>query len=149
MNPTPAVVPNLAMNTGCAKILEAQHVEVVGISPMGPMGVLMRLVAHRRNLKGSLIATQSNYPFDKDPDVEWLHASLAWNDVMPTYGDLQMLHRAVFGRRRYAYQVFAPEAKHIDGSVRDGLPAHEYALHLFGRVDGKPALPEFGMFGHI
>lgn len=149
MSPNPLVVPRLAMNTGCAKILQAQHVEVTGIMPQGPMGVLMRLAAPRRGLIGSLIATQSNYPFDKDPLTEWLHASIAWNDVMPTYGDLQMLHRAVFGRRRYAYEVFAPESAHIDGSVRDGLPAHEYARHLWGKVSGEPALPDFGKFGHI
>ena len=143
------VVPSLAMNTGCVKILEQAHIEVIGVRRQGPMGVLMALANHTLEVRGSLIATQSNHPYAADPDVEWLHASLAWQTQMPSYEDLQLLHRAVFGRRRYAYQVFAPAEKHIDGSTRDGLPAHEFALHLFGRVDGKPVLPEFGMFGHI
>lgn len=144
-----SVVPSLAMNTGCTKILREAGVEVAGIKQQGPMGVLMALRHPGRGLHGSLIATQSNYPWAADPLTEWLHASLAWAQEMPSYEDLQLLHRAVFGRRRYAYQVFAPAQQHIDGSVRDGLPAHEHALHLWGEVSGRAVLPEFGQFGHI
>jgi hypothetical protein len=137
------------MNTGCVKILTAAGVEVAGVAPLGPMGVVLTVRHHARALTGSLIATQTNHPQAADPLAEWLHASLAWEAEMPSYADLVLLHRAVFGRKRYAYQVFAPQHKHINGSVRDGLPAHEHALHLWGKVNGTPVLPEFGWLGHI
>jgi hypothetical protein len=70
----------------------------------------------------------------------WIHASIAGRDEMPTYQDLADLHAAVFGDR-YAYQVFAPPAEHVN--------IHAYALHLWGRLDGQHALPRFGIFGTI
>ena len=75
----------------------------------------------------------------QDDDVEWLHASIV-RPWMPTYQDLTLLHKGVFGDG-YAYQVFAPPDQHIN--------IHDRALHLFGRFDGKPALPEFGRYGTI
>lgn len=71
---------------------------------------------------------------EHDDGVEWLHASIV-RPWMPTYKDLTMLHKAVFGDG-YAYQVFAPADQHIS--------IHDRALHLWGRLDGKPVLPEFG-----
>lgn len=66
---------------------------------------------------------------------EWVHASIARHDkTMPSYDELAMLHQVVFGDG-WAYQVFAPPAKHVN--------IHEYALHLWGRLDGAPALPDF------
>lgn len=65
---------------------------------------------------------------------EWIHASISHRDRMPTHDDLKLLHRAVFGDG-WAYQVFAPLTEHIN--------IHPFALHLFGRLDGKPALPDF------
>jgi hypothetical protein len=82
-----------------------------------------------RHGTGSVIVTV----FDED-DVEWIHASIAWRDSMPSYGDLKMLHQAVF-QDGWAYQVFTPPSDHVN--------IHEHALHLWGRVDGKPALPDF------
>lgn len=75
-------------------------------------------------------------------DAEWIHASIAYSDhtTMPTYDDLKLLHQAVFGEH-YAYQVFAPPDQHVN--------IHSTALHLWGRVDGKPLLPEFGGLGTI
>lgn len=70
---------------------------------------------------------------DHGPD-EWIHASIARADEMPSYADLKLLHAAVFGDR-WAYQVFAPPSDHVN--------IHSYALHLFGRLDGAPALPDF------
>lgn len=70
---------------------------------------------------------------DHDGD-DWVHASIAWRDHMPTYADLKHLHDAVFGDG-WAYQVFAPPSDHVN--------IHQHALHLFGRLDGKPALPDF------
>lgn len=60
---------------------------------------------------------------------------------MPTYDDLVMLHRAVFGLDSYAYQVFAPQRQHVN--------IHNFALHLWGRADGRAVLPEFGLQGSI
>lgn len=73
--------------------------------------------------------------------VPWIHASMSYSDerIMPTYDDLCLMHRAVFPG--FAYQVFAPPEKHID--IRHNV------LHLWGRVDGKPAMPDFGRHGTI
>lgn len=73
--------------------------------------------------------------------AEWIHASISYSDheTMPTYDDLVLLHRTFFPG--YAYQVFAPPDQHVN--------IHETALHLFGRVDGKPVMPEFGGMGTI
>lgn len=76
--------------------------------------------------------------FDWDGE-EWIHASIAGPE-MPTYEDLVRLREAAFGDG-YAYQVFAPSAQHVN--------IHEHALHLWGRADGKPVLPEFGAGGSI
>lgn len=68
-------------------------------------------------------------------DGEWIHASYCRHDgVMPSYDELQMLHRAVFGDG-WAYQVFAPSERHVN--------IHGNALHLWGRSDGCAVLPDF------
>ena len=66
--------------------------------------------------------------------VDWVHASIAHRDAMPTYSDLRMLHAAVF-HGGWAYQIFAPPSDHVN--------IHEFALHLWGRLDGKAELPDF------
>jgi len=66
--------------------------------------------------------------------IDWIHASIAHADRMPTYDELKHLHQAVFDGG-WAYQVFAPSADHVN--------IHSYALHLFGRLDGAAALPDF------
>ena len=68
------------------------------------------------------------------PGVDWVHASISNTARMPSYADLKRMHLAVFGNG-WAYQVFAPPSDHIN--------LHEYCLHLFGRLDGKSALPDF------
>ncbi len=65
---------------------------------------------------------------------EWVHASMTRKNAVPSYDDLKLLHRAVFGDG-WAYQVFAPPMDHVN--------IHEHALHLWGRLDGRPALPDF------
>ena len=100
--------------------------------PFGPDG--WSLV--RRSGRGSAIVTAA--PFD-DGHV-WVHASISDASFMPSYRDLQALHRAAFGGG-YAYQVFAPQADHVN--------IHTHALHLWGRADGARALPDFGAFGTI
>lgn len=79
-----------------------------------------------------VIVTVADHP--DTPGVEWVHASISRRDRMPDYDDLKTLHEAVFGTG-WAYQVFAPPAEHVN--------IHEHALHLFGRDDGTPALPDF------
>jgi hypothetical protein len=68
---------------------------------------------------------------------EWIHASIARVDRMPTYDDLVELHHAVWGETGFAYQVFAPRQEHVN--------IHEHALHLWGRLDGADVIPRFGM----
>lgn len=72
--------------------------------------------------------------------AEWTHASISHPDVMPSYDELVLLHRAVFGGR-WAYQVFAPPSEHVN--------IHPFALHLWGRSDGAAVLPNFGARGSI
>lgn len=73
----------------------------------------------------------------------WLHASIAYDDeeVMPSYDDLALLHRAAWGDDGWSYQVFAP--------VKDHVNIRANALHLWGRTNGAPLLPNFGAYGTI
>lgn len=97
----------------------------------GPDGWVMRC----KTEPGSLIVSRALM----DDGVEWVHASIAF-DRMPTYKDLTRLHAGVFPRG-WAYQVFAPPEHHVN--------IYEYALHLWGRADGRPAMPNFGARGSI
>lgn len=72
--------------------------------------------------------------------VNWIHASIGQYGHMPTYEDMQLLHRAVF-RKGWAYEVFAPPTDHVN--------IHNFVRHLWGRADGGRALPDFGRFGTI
>lgn len=82
-----------------------------------------------RGRSSSVIVTAADHD-----GLYWVHASIAHVDRMPSYEDLKLLHRAVFGSG-WAYQVFAPPSDHVN--------IHEFALHLFGRLDGAAALPDF------
>jgi hypothetical protein len=109
--------------------------------PMGSDGWAFR---SRRGPRMSVIATCS----DAHDDVrEWVHASISHEHRMPSYEELQALHRAVW-RDGYAYQVFAPAAAHISGEDM-GPIGHPYALHLWGLLSGERVLPDFGWLGHI
>lgn len=68
------------------------------------------------------------------PTKDWIHASISFRDRMPTYEELKLMHYAVFPEG-YAYQIFVPSDNHVT--------FHDNALHLWGRTDGKPVLPEF------
>jgi hypothetical protein len=83
----------------------------------------------RRDGSGSIIITASAHD-----GAEWTHASIAWVDHMPSYEDVKALYEAVFSDG-YAYMVFPPPEEHVN--------IHNFALHLWGRQDGKPALPKF------
>lgn len=71
-----------------------------------------------------------------DDDTDWIHASWAGPGRVPSYEEMILLHRAVWGDTGYSYQVQAPVAQHIN--------IHPNALHIWGRRDGKSILPEFG-----
>jgi hypothetical protein len=76
----------------------------------------------------TVIVTCAQY----DDGNEWVHASVATTNGLPTYGDLVDLHRAVWGEG-FAYQQFVPARLHVN--------IHRFALHLYGRLDGQPVLP--------
>jgi hypothetical protein len=67
--------------------------------------------------------------------TDWVHASITGPGAVPDYYTLKVLHRAVWGDNGWSYQVFTPTEEHIN--------IHEHALHLWGRLDGKPVLPDF------
>lgn len=93
------------------------------------------------HIDGNASVLVSVGPHIADPDgPDWIHASMTRADTVPSYDDLKLLHAAVFGDR-WAYQVFAPPAHHVN--------YHTRALHLWGREDGAPVLPNFGMFGLV
>jgi hypothetical protein len=122
------------------------HIDVLGIrkrlgrkewslpTEYGPEGWAFRHMDGTR----SIIVT---YGVHGDPKTPWLHASIAKRDEMPTYQDLVALHYGVWGDKGWAYQVFAPQSDHVN--------IHPYALHLWGRPDGRAELPNFGEFGTI
>lgn len=89
----------------------------------------------------SIIVTYANHEMPDGTTTPWIHASIARRDSMPTYEDLVALHFAVWGDKGWAYQVFAPQTDHVN--------IHAYALHLWGKPDGAPVLPNFGRFGTI
>ena len=102
----------------------------------GPCGARIRLYASSGVCNGSVLVSQADFD-----DAEWIHASIARENHMPSYDDLTALKRGVFGPDRYAFQVFPPIARHVS--------IHTRALHLWGRADGASPLPDFGRFGTI
>ncbi len=67
----------------------------------------------------------------------WIHASCSFQDRMPSYADLVWLKDTVFGDSRSAYMVLPKRESHVN--------IHPYCLHLYGRLDGTDALPDFTM----
>lgn len=121
----PAVVDRALANR-----LAAVKVTVGAVQDFGPQGIFVHTIRGHDRVAGTVIVTQAEHD-----GAEWLHASMAWPDREPTYAELAALHAGVFGRRRWSYQVFAPASEHVN--------IHKHALHLFGRVDGAAALPDF------
>lgn len=101
--------------------------------PFGPDGWAYRAVSVDGRQRSIIISCAEH------DGVAWVHASIA-GDTLPSYADLVELHRAVFGDG-YAYQCFVPASAHVN--------IHPNALHLWGRLDGKPVLPEFALDGSI
>jgi hypothetical protein len=90
----------------------------------------------RKNGDGMVIVTVAEFD-----GAEWIHASISHPHRMPIYADLMLLYHAAFAGAGQAYQIFVPEDEHVN--------IHEFALHLWGRLDGKPALPLFAENGTI
>lgn len=101
--------------------------------PFGPDG--WRLISRA----GDCSAVVSAAPMDDG--AVWIHASMTRPGRVPTYAEMCQLHRAVWGDAGYSYEVHPPRSQHVN--------IHEHALHLWGRADGRPVLPEFGMAGSI
>ena len=95
------------------------------VEPFGPDGRALTHIASAT----TIIATRARHHGD-----EWLHASVAHPDRMPTWQEMRWLKEAVFGER-FAYMVFPPSSTFVN--------IHDYALHLWGRDDGAPAIPDF------
>lgn len=91
----------------------------------------------RYDRTASILVSQADFD-----GADYIHASIATTDhtTLPDYTDLALLHRAVFGDG-YSYQVFAPRNRHVN--------IHPTALHIWGRADGRPCMPEFGSWGTI
>lgn len=71
----------------------------------------------------------------EDDSHPWIHASVSRRDRLPTYDEMMTIRRWVFGPDRWAYQVHPPDSgPHVN--LRE-------VLHLWGRLDGTPQLPEF------
>lgn len=90
--------------------------------------------AFRRN-GIQVLASLQRYP---DGEV-WIHVSACRRTGPKNFG---LLTYEEFGRVKqdfigdqWAYQVFAPESDHVNH--------HPCVLHLWSRLDGKPALPDF------
>ena len=77
---------------------------------------------------------------DHDDGTDWIHASVARPDRLPSYFDLVALHKAIWPDG-FAFQVFATDERHVN--------IHHRALHLWGRADGANVLPDFGAEGTI
>jgi len=105
--------------------------------PFGPDGWLYRLpqIDETDRSHRTLIVTCAPHYDPEPPNTlrEWVHASLA-GPVDPSYRELTIVKSAVF-RDGHAYMVMVPVAEHVNIS--------EHALHLYGRLDGSPALPTF------
>lgn len=70
----------------------------------------------------------------------WLHASVCGrrgqNDwFLPSWEDLKRVKTDFIGEDRWAYQVLP--------SAKDYVNQHPYVLHLYSRLEGEPALPDF------
>lgn len=101
---------------------------------------LMQARDHMASIMVSVFDAPSR-PGNGAIEIEWIHASISRVDRMPDYDDLARLHRSVWGEAGWAYQFFVPKSEHINFT--------EHALHLWGRRDGKPVLPNFGKAGTI
>lgn len=112
--------------------------------PFGPCGFRMYAFRHDRvEPIGTIIVTTSELADAQASGdfTDWTHASFSWVHRVPTYDELVLLKSAVWGDDGEAYQVHPRAERHVN--------LHEHALHLWGRADGAPVLPDFGKLGTI
>ena len=108
--------------------------------PFGALGVRLHIVTSSEH--GTIIVSEGTPPAEVDPQQrDWLHASMSWQQRVPTYQELATLHLSVFGLTRFSYQVFAADDRHVN--------FHPNALHLWGLASGEQALPDFGKYGIV
>lgn len=72
---------------------------------------------------------------------DWVHASRTGPGRLPTYAEMCELHKVIWGDHGYSYEMHVPTDQHVN--------FHQYALHTWGRADGSPILPEFGLLGMV
>lgn len=94
----------------------------------------------------SIIVTQAPLHVGSEAEgrldlTEWIHASMTRPGQVPSYEDLCRLKVAVWREKGEAYTIHPASDRHVN--------IHEHALHLWGRADGKPVLPDFAPFGTI
>jgi hypothetical protein len=70
----------------------------------------------------------------------WVHASLCgWTPsggfVLPNWEAVKRVKHDFIGPDRWAYQVFP--------SAKDYINQNPYVLHLYAKLNGSPALPDF------
>lgn len=81
------------------------------------------------------------FTLSRESDGElWVHVSAcgrtgASKFHLPTWEDMKRVKNDFIGEDAWAYQVFP--------SAKDYINQHPCVLHLFARLDGKPALPDF------
>lgn len=116
-------------------------------SPFGPTGwrFQQREQGGLREIVAEVLVSQAPQPMpglEATDHTEWIHASMVRAaPALPSYEDLCQLKLAVWGPEGEAYQVFARASRHVN--------IHAGALHLWGRADGRPVLPDFGAGGTI
>jgi hypothetical protein len=109
-------------------------------APFGRLGVRLGIATSSEN--GTIIVSEAVLPAEVDTQQrDWLHASISWQQRVPTYTELATLHLSVFGLTRFSYQVFAADDRHVN--------LHPNALHLWGLASGEQALPDFGRYGLV
>lgn len=110
----------------------ARELKLPGRWQMEPFGPDGRRYVHAASPFTSVIATRAEHD-----GQEWLHASIAHPDRMPTWEELKAVKVALIGAARFAYLVFPPAWQYVN--------QHPYALHLWSRWDDSDgaALPDF------
>jgi hypothetical protein len=88
---------------------------------------------------GQVVVAIIPWPLVADDEADWIYASISFAHRTATQDELEILYRAVWKGKGWAYQVFAPTKYHR------GDPDNPEASTrtLWGRLDGVPILPDF------
>lgn len=86
-----------------------------------------------KTVAGRIFVTCSDHEnFSRDV----VHASISFNESMPTYEDMVHLHESVWPNG-YAYELFVPPSFHVNIAPN--------ARHLWGYLDNSPMIPELSL----